>query len=92
MLQVLVLELAVTNVQEVELKIPPAPPSLHDTVPVGVVGAPPVSVTVAVNIIEFPILTDDGFGVMFVVVEFAAQAFVTGLPDNVPELLKTAPH
>ena len=68
MTQMLVLELAVTNVQEVELKIPPAPPSLHDTVPVGVAGVPFVSFTVTVNAIVFPIMTDDGVGATFEVV------------------------
>ncbi len=45
----LALELIDDNVHDPrELKLPPAPPSLHVTVPVGVDGAVPVSVTVAV--------------------------------------------
>jgi hypothetical protein len=49
-------------------KLPPAPPSLHVTVPVGVIGEPLVSVTVALNVIMPPVLADAGLGVTPVVV------------------------
>ena len=45
------------------LNEPPAPPSLHDTVPLGVVGELLVSVTVAVKVIALPAITDEGLGV-----------------------------
>ena len=38
------------SVQDDELNIPPAFPSLHDIIPVGVVGELEVSVTVTVNV------------------------------------------
>ncbi len=44
---VLALEPFDVNVHREGLKLPPAPPSLHDTVPVGVDGLVEVSVTVA---------------------------------------------
>jgi hypothetical protein len=56
------------RVQLEELNEPPAPPSLHEMVPVGEVGVADESVTVAVNVIELPALTDDGLGVTAVVV------------------------
>ena len=67
--QVLVEELALDRAQKPEpLKLPPFPPSLHETVPVGVVGAPPVSVTVTVKAIMLPAATDEGLGATPVVV------------------------
>ena len=45
--QVLESELIEDNVHELELNFPPAPPSLHDTVPVGTAGELDSSVTVA---------------------------------------------
>ena len=57
------------------LKLPPAPPSLHDTFPVAVVGELEVSVTVALNFIVFPSTTDDGFGVTAVLV--GSHLFIT---------------
>lgn len=47
-----------------ELKEPPALPSFHDTVPLGVVGEFDVSDTVDVNVITFPGTKDAEFGVM----------------------------
>ena len=45
------------------LKVPPAPPSLHITVPVGEDNVPgPVSVTVPVKVIVLPMMTVDGLG------------------------------
>jgi hypothetical protein len=52
----------------VEVKVPPAPPSLHETVPVGEVGDTLLSVTTAVKAIEFPAVAEEGFGETFVVV------------------------
>jgi len=54
--------------QLVLLKVPPAPPSLQETVPVAEVGVAEESVTVAVNVNELPAATDDGLGVTAVVV------------------------
>ncbi len=63
------LELTVKSVQVGALNVPPAPPSLHDTVPVGVDGVPVlVSVTVAVTVIAFPIVTDELLGAITVLV------------------------
>ena len=42
------------RVQLLRLKLPPAPPSLHDTLPVGVVGPAAVSRTVAVRVFDCP--------------------------------------
>ncbi len=61
--------LTADNVHVELLKCPPTPPSLHDTVPVGMVGELLVSVTFALKVIVFPRATDDGFGVMVVAVE-----------------------
>jgi hypothetical protein len=52
-----------------EANEPPAPPSLHATEPMGEVGEAFVSVTVAVNVIELPAVTDDGLGETPVAVE-----------------------
>jgi len=49
------------NVQEGELKLPPAPPSSQVTVPVGIIFGPVLeSTTFAVNVVGSPILTDVG--------------------------------
>src|SRR5207249_5799165 len=57
------------NVHEVELKPPPTPPSLHDTVPLGTLCVPePESRTFALNVIGFPIAVVAGFGVTEVLV------------------------
>ena len=58
------------SVQDGELNMPPVFPSLHDMVPVGVVGELEVSVTVTVNVTWAPEFTVDGFGVTVVVVEW----------------------
>ena len=58
----LALELAEERVQLEELKEPPAPPSLQVTVPDGEDFEEPVSVTLAVNVIDVPAVTDDGLG------------------------------
>jgi len=61
----------VTSVHEPELlKLPSALPSSQLTAPVGVVGLPDVSVTVAVYVIVLPMVTVDGSGVTVVVVVF----------------------
>ncbi len=59
------------NVQVPELlKLPPAPPSLHATEPVGVEGVPgEVSDTVTVYVIVFPMTTVDGLGATIAEVE-----------------------
>jgi hypothetical protein len=74
----------VANVQEApELKLPPAPPSLHAIVPVGLVFVPEaVSLTTAVKVIVFPIATVEGFGV--IVVEVGRRVTVNA---EVPELV-----
>ncbi len=62
------------SVHVLELKLPPAPPSLHDTVPVGAVGVRLVSTTVALKVIGFPIGVPAGFGVTWVTVGSIADA------------------
>jgi len=61
-------ELAVDSVQDDGVKLPPLPPSFQETGPVGVVGDPAVSTTVAVNVIVLLTVTEEGFGVTVVVV------------------------
>jgi hypothetical protein len=68
----------------VEVKVPPAPPSLHETVPVGEVGDTSLSVTTAVKAIEFPAVAEAGFGETFVVVAWGGWLTVRTL---VPELV-----
>ena len=65
---------------------PPEPPSLHEMEPVAEVGEVLVSVTVAVNVIEFPAVTDDGLGETPVAVEWRAGALT--VRDDVPELVE----
>ena len=60
--QELVLEPADESGQELGLKDPLAPPSLHETEPEGAVGELPVSVTVAVKVTVPPAFTEDGLG------------------------------
>ena len=48
--------------------MPPAFPSLHDTVPVGTVGKLDVSATVTVNLTCDPLVVVAGFGVIVVLV------------------------
>ena len=50
------------------VKIPPAPLSLHDIMPIKVVDGLEVSATVAVNVTAFPEVNVAGFGVIVVVV------------------------
>ena len=64
---------------------PPEPPSLHETVPKGVVGGALMSVTVAVKVIALPAVTDDGLGETPVVVEWGGGLTVR---DDVPELVE----
>ena len=67
-LQELALELADDSVHVVPgtpltVNVPPAPPSLHDNVPVGTVLVPLLlSVTFPAKVIVLLITTDDGFG------------------------------
>ena len=61
--QALVAVVTTTSVHVLELKVPPAPPSLHDTLPVGTVGVRVESTTVALKVIGFPIDVVAGFGV-----------------------------
>jgi hypothetical protein len=51
------------------VKVPPAPPSLHETVPEGGEGDALLSVTAAVKAIELPAVTVAGLGETLVVVE-----------------------
>ena len=83
--QELVLEPADERGQELELKDPPAPPSLHETEPEGVVGELPVSVTVAVKVTVPPAVTEDGLGETPVEVEWGAGALTVKAP--LPELV-----
>ena len=61
-MQELALELEDERVQLEALKEPPAPPSFQPTVPDGDVFEEPVSVTLAVKVMDFPAVTDDGLG------------------------------
>lgn len=71
------------KVHDDELNEPPAPPSLHDTVPLGVVGEFDVSDTVEVNVIAFPGTKDAEFGVMATDVVW----IVSMVSGSVPELV-----
>jgi len=68
-------------------KVPPAPPSVQETVPVGGVGDEDESATTAVKVIEVPAVADDGFGVTLVVVGCGGWLTVR---DDVPELAECA--
>src|SRR5438309_10729301 len=68
------------------LNFPPVPPSLHDTVPVGVDAGEAGSVTVVLYVIIFPLLTAEGFGVTVVVVQSTGE-FPVMVPEMVPQLL-----
>ena len=71
------------NVHEVELNIPPLPPSLHVTVPVGRILVPrPGSLTLELNVMAFPRFVVAGLGVTVVLV-------VRKVTDNdvMPELV-----
>ena len=56
------------STQLVGAKVPPAPLSLHDTMPIKAVDGLEVSATVAVNVTAFPKVNVAGFGVTVVVV------------------------
>ena len=73
----------VDKVHEEEINEPPAPPSLHDTEPVGEVGEFDVSVTVALNIMAVPDTKVPEFGVIATVVVCADDI----ASDAVPELV-----
>ncbi len=60
-------------------------PAVNDTVPVGVVGAVTVSVTVAVHVLSWPMVT--GFGVHETVVVVVSRGIVSTLTGNVPVLV-----
>jgi hypothetical protein len=66
-----------------ETKVPPAPPSLHVTLPERDDGELLMSVTVAVNAIWFPAPTEAGFGETAVVVEWREGGLTVS--DDVPE-------
>ncbi len=82
----LALELVVARLHVKLVKLPPAPPSLQDTVPVGADGKVVVSVTMATNAIVFPITAEDGFGEVVVVVVcrlVTVRTDVAALPECV---------
>ena len=66
-----------------ELNVPPAFPSLHDTIPLGDVGELDVSVTVVVNVTAVPGTKDAEFGDTLTDV----GCIVSTESDNVPELV-----
>ena len=78
------LELMEERAQVDELKEPPLPPSLQVTVPDGEVFEEPVSVTVAVNVIEAPAATDEGLGETVVEVGWGGGGLT--VKDEEPEL------
>jgi len=71
--------------QLVLLKVPPAPPSLQETVPVAEVGVAEESVTVAVNVNELPAATDDGLGVT--AVDVGCGGGLWTVREDAPELV-----
>ncbi len=62
-------ELTIVNVHAEAENVPPFPPSLQETVPLGVEGVMLVSLTVAVYVTVPPVGADDEDGEMVVVVE-----------------------
>jgi len=71
-----------TNVHDMKSKLPPAPPSSQETVPVGIIFVPVLeSTTFAVNVVGVPTITATGGGVTIVVV--VRPVSVSG---NMPEL------
>ena len=69
--------------------LPPAEPSFHDMVPVGVVGLGDVSVIVALKTRLDPVKVDAVFGIMASVV-VSHDAYMIGFVTTEP--VKTAPH
>lgn len=69
------------------LKIPPAPLSLHDTIPIIEEDGFEVSATVAVTVIAVPGVNVVGFGVTVVVVESSVLVDVCDVADDVPLLV-----
>ncbi len=63
-----VMQLPDDNVHDAGSNVPPAPLSLHDTVPVVVVGELDISIIWAENVIEPPADTVAEFGVIVVLV------------------------
>jgi hypothetical protein len=70
--------------QVLELKEPPAPPSLHETEPDGDDGEEKVSVTVAVNVTALDAAVEAGFGDTAAVV--GCSGGLETVRDEVPEL------
>ncbi len=68
------------------LKVPPETLALHATVPVDALFVPLVSLTVAVNVIVFPMVTVAGLGVT--PVDVVCRLTVS---DDMPELLAWEP-
>jgi len=73
------------RLQLVLLNVPPAPPLLQETVPVGEVGVADESVNVAVNVIELPAVTDDGLGVT--AVDVGCGGGLWTVREDAPELV-----
>jgi len=73
----------IASVHVAELNEPPAPPSLQDTVPDGVIWEPLVTDTLALKVIVLPMTTDDGFGEIDVPVVRSVM-----VSDDVPELVE----
>jgi len=72
------------SVQVGALKLPVTPATDHVTVPVGVVGAPLVSVTVAVHDVAWPTTTVDGVQAMAVEVTWTAMLKTTLVVRDCP--------
>jgi len=77
--QVLAAEPDDERVQVVAEKEPPAPPSLHETVPEGEEVELPVSVTVAVNVSAPPTVTEAGLGET--VVALGCEQLITAVSE-----------
>jgi len=79
-----VVHIPADNVHVVELNNPPALPSLHDRVPLGIVGEFAVSATVAVSVIALPGTKDSELEVIVTDVESIAEFIAI---EYVPELV-----
>jgi hypothetical protein len=84
MVQELSLELTAERWHVAPLKVPPLPPSLQDTEPVGGDRWLAVSVTVAAKVIVLPMATEAGSGDTVVMV--ASNRMLVTVSADVPEL------
>ncbi len=80
------LGLTIDKVHVGPLKLPPTPPSLQETIPVGTLVVPALrSFTDTVKVTLFPAFTDDGFGDML-----APVVRRLTVSEDAPELIECA--